>query len=138
MTSLLMHDLVQSLISYNNIFNTFSGVNCLENTVPSLSEFAQYVLKEICNQEWVLDRCLLNPVMLCEALLVDTMLSPKQVGLINIQNSNSYSITILVVDFLQAQRLLHMICYPEIAASTDNCLDHKTIIDNIVQVRSMS
>lgn len=27
-----------------------------------------------------------------------------------------------------------MICYPEIAASTDNCLDHKTIINNIIQV----
>lgn len=89
-----------------------SGGNSSETTAPTLSDFAQYVLREICNQEWVLDRCLKKPETLCRPdMLLDQMLTPKQ-----------------------AQRLLHMICYPEIAASTDNCLDHKTIINNIIQV----
>lgn len=60
------------------LIHVFSGGNCSETTVPNLSEFAQYVLKEICNQEWVLDRCLLNPEVLCDSLL-DVMITPKQV-----------------------------------------------------------
>lgn len=57
-----------------------------ENT-SSLSDFAQHVLRQICSQEWVLERCLQNPDELCQSgMLIDPMLTSKQ-----------------------AQRLLHMI-----------------------------
>lgn len=85
------------------------GVGDMANV--GLSEFAQHVLREICSQEWVLERCLQNPENLChQDLLLDSMLSPKQ-----------------------AQRLLHMICYPATPVGKDDNLEAKTIITNILE-----
>ncbi|KAI5712973.1 hypothetical protein M8J75_012739 [Diaphorina citri] len=88
-----------------------NSASTMEST-PGLSEFALLVLREICSQEWVLERCLETPEELCrEGMLLDDMLSPKQ-----------------------AQRLLHMICYPERAASLDpNTMDYKAIITHILE-----
>uniref|UniRef100_A0A8C4QLK3 Mediator complex subunit 12L n=1 Tax=Eptatretus burgeri TaxID=7764 RepID=A0A8C4QLK3_EPTBU len=57
----------------------------------SLSEYAKFALKTICQQEWVGERCLKGPETLCEDkdLLRDPVLTPKQ-----------------------AQHLLQLICYP--------------------------
>uniref|UniRef100_A0A8D9FIE5 Mediator of RNA polymerase II transcription subunit 12-like protein n=1 Tax=Cacopsylla melanoneura TaxID=428564 RepID=A0A8D9FIE5_9HEMI len=88
------------------------GSGSMETSTPGLSEFASLVLREICSQEWVLDRCLGTPEELFrEGMLLDDMLSPKQ-----------------------AQRLLHMICYPERAANMDpNTMDYKTIIIHVLE-----
>lgn len=76
--------------------------------MTSLSDFAQHVLKQICSQEWVLERCLQED--LChEEMLLDNELTPRQ-----------------------AQRLLHMICYPN--ATLDNNLDQRTIVTRILEV----
>lgn len=49
-------------------------------TAVGLSDFAQHVLRQICSQEWVLERCLQNPEELCDTdMLLDSMLTPKQV-----------------------------------------------------------
>lgn len=81
-----------------------------ENT-SSLSEFAQHVLRQICSQEWVLERCLQNPEDLCQTgMLIDPMLTSKQ-----------------------AQRLLHMICYPESESSIKSDMEHKSIIVRILE-----
>ncbi|XP_060517503.1 mediator of RNA polymerase II transcription subunit 12 isoform X2 [Cylas formicarius] len=76
----------------------------------SLSAFANHVLREICSQQWVLDRCLCHPEKLCDSdNLLDDLLSHSQ-----------------------AQRLLHMICYPDIASSIDE-LDEKSMISRILE-----
>ncbi|RZF38411.1 hypothetical protein LSTR_LSTR006537 [Laodelphax striatellus] len=76
-----------------------------------LSELALRVLSEICSQEWVLERCLQNPEELCQPdMLLDSMLTSQQ-----------------------AQRLLHMICYPEKSHKPEDMMDHKTIITNILE-----
>ncbi|XP_014240194.1 mediator of RNA polymerase II transcription subunit 12 isoform X2 [Cimex lectularius] len=76
-----------------------------------LSELAQLVLKEMCSEEWVLERCLQRPEDLCtQDMMLDSMLTAKQ-----------------------AQRLLHMICYPDNPVSTDVNLDQKTMITNILE-----
>lgn len=83
-----------------------------ENT-SSLSEFAQHVLRQICSQEWVLERCLQNANELCQTgYLLDTMLTSKQ-----------------------AQQLLHMICYPEIESNIKAEMDQKSIIIRILEVK---
>lgn len=57
----------------------------------SLSDFAKYALDQICGQQWIHERCLRDPDVLCSAdLLLDPMLSHKQ-----------------------AETLLHMICHPK-------------------------
>lgn len=77
--------------------------------VKSLSEFAQHVLRQICSQEWVLERCLQDPEELCHAdMLLDSEMSQEQ-----------------------AQRLLHMICYPD--TPPEAFLDQKTHITNILE-----
>lgn len=59
----------------------------MDANAPNLSDFAQLVLKEICSQEWVLEHCLQNPEELCqEDLLLDSMLTPKQVHICSIVN----------------------------------------------------
>lgn len=84
-----------------------SGTNNLNETTTSLSDFAQHVLKQICSQEWVLERCLQED--LCQPdMLLDNELTAKQ-----------------------AQRLLHMICYPN--STLDSNLDHRTIITRILE-----
>ncbi|KAM4040633.1 mediator of RNA polymerase II transcription subunit 12-like protein isoform 3-T5 [Anomaloglossus baeobatrachus] len=57
----------------------------------SLSEYAKYVLRTICQQEWVGDHCLKEPERLCsdKDLILDPVLSNKQ-----------------------ARKLLKLICYP--------------------------
>uniref|UniRef100_A0AAR5PM52 Mediator complex subunit Med12 domain-containing protein n=1 Tax=Dendroctonus ponderosae TaxID=77166 RepID=A0AAR5PM52_DENPD len=76
----------------------------------SLSAFANHVLREICSQQWVLDRCLCHPEKLCDSdNLLDDLLTHSQ-----------------------AQRLLHMICYPELASSIDE-LDQKNMISRILE-----
>ncbi|NXU51187.1 MD12L protein, partial [Turnix velox] len=57
----------------------------------SLSEYARYVLRTICQQEWIGEHCLKEPERLCtdKDLILDPVLSNKQ-----------------------AQKLLQLICYP--------------------------
>ncbi|NXL92328.1 MD12L protein, partial [Alectura lathami] len=57
----------------------------------SLSEYARYVLRTICQQEWVGEHCLKEPERLCtdKDLILDPVLSNKQ-----------------------AHKLLQLICYP--------------------------
>ncbi|XP_030311777.1 mediator of RNA polymerase II transcription subunit 12-like protein [Calypte anna] len=57
----------------------------------SLSEYARYVLRTICQQEWIGEHCLKEPERLCtdKDLILDPVLSNKQ-----------------------AQTLLQLICYP--------------------------
>ncbi|XP_064521712.1 mediator of RNA polymerase II transcription subunit 12-like protein isoform X2 [Pseudopipra pipra] len=57
----------------------------------SLSEYARYVLRTICQQEWVGEHCLKEPERLCtdKDLILDPILSNRQ-----------------------AQKLLQLICYP--------------------------
>ncbi|XP_039245890.1 mediator of RNA polymerase II transcription subunit 12-like protein isoform X2 [Pipra filicauda] len=57
----------------------------------SLSEYARYVLRTICQQEWVGEHCLKEPERLCtdKDLILDPVLSNRQ-----------------------AQKLLQLICYP--------------------------
>lgn len=77
----------------------------------SLSDFAQHVLRQICSQEWVLERFLQNAEELCQpGMLIDPMLSPKQ-----------------------TQRLLHMICYPENEPNLKPEMDQKSIISRILE-----
>ncbi|XP_076661232.1 mediator complex subunit kohtalo [Halictus rubicundus] len=86
-----------------------SSAGITTENVKGLSDFAQHVLRQICSQEWVLERCLQNPEELCHPdMLLDNMLTPRQ-----------------------AQSLLHMICYPE--TSTDAFIDQKTHITNILE-----
>lgn len=74
----------------------------------SLSDYAQHVLKQICSQEWVLERCLQTSEL--PNMLEDDMLTLKQV-----------------------QRLLHMICYPENEYSLIADMDQKSIIVRILE-----
>ncbi|XP_014477352.1 PREDICTED: mediator of RNA polymerase II transcription subunit 12 [Dinoponera quadriceps] len=86
-----------------------SSAGMTTENVKGFSDFAHHVLRQICSQEWVLERCLQNPEELChQDMLLDTMLTPRQ-----------------------AQRLLHMICYPETA--TEAFIDQKTHITNILE-----
>lgn len=77
----------------------------------SLSAFAWHVLREICSQQWVLERCLSHPEELCHP---DNLLDP-------------------LLTHSQAQRLLHMICYPETSSRMDE-LDQKSVISMILEV----
>lgn len=77
----------------------------------SLSAFAWHVLREICSQQWVLERCLSHPEELCHP---DNLLDP-------------------LLTHSQAQRLLHMICYPETSSAMDE-LDQKSVISMILEV----
>lgn len=79
-------------------------------TTASLSAFACHVLREICSQQWVLERCLCHPEELCHN---DNLLDP-------------------LLSHSQAQRLLHMICYPDISATIDE-LDQKSMITRILE-----
>lgn len=80
-------------------------------STASLSAFACHVLREICSQQWVLERCLCHPEELCHN---DNLLDP-------------------LLSHSQAQRLLHMICYPD-ASSTIDELDQKSMITRILEV----
>ncbi|XP_045472646.1 mediator of RNA polymerase II transcription subunit 12 isoform X2 [Harmonia axyridis] len=79
-------------------------------STASLSAFACHVLREICSQQWVLERCLSHPEELCD---MDNLLDP-------------------LLSHSQAQRLLHMICYPEAGINYDE-LDQKSMISRILE-----
>lgn len=81
-------------------------------STASLSAFACHVLREICSQQWVLERCLSSD----ELCHVDNLLDP-------------------LLSHSQAQRLLHMICYPDAGASIDS-LDQKAMITRILEVNN--
>ncbi|CAG2067507.1 unnamed protein product, partial [Timema podura] len=86
------------------------GCGGAHSGAEGLSDFAHHVLRQICSQEWVLERCLQNPGELCHPdMLLDSMLTPRQ-----------------------AQRLLHMICYPDSTVSDDS-LDQRSIIARILE-----
>ncbi|XP_015686310.1 mediator of RNA polymerase II transcription subunit 12-like protein, partial [Protobothrops mucrosquamatus] len=83
----------------------------------TLSEYARYVLRSICQQEWVGEHCLKEPERLCtdKDLILDPVLSNKQ-----------------------AQKLLQLICYPhsikECAEGDNPQRQHiKRILQNIDQ-----
>lgn len=98
------HDMTQQLTS------TPSNTGALNNSEQiSLLEFAQHVLKQICAQEHVLERCLKNAEKLCD-MIIDEMLTPKQV-----------------------QRILHMICYPESEYNIISELDQRSMIVRILE-----
>lgn len=92
------------------LFFSQSSTSSAESTA-SLSAFANHVLREICSQQWVLERCLSHPEELCD---MDNLLDP-------------------ILSHSQAQRLLHMICYPDAASSIDD-LDQKSMISRILEV----
>ncbi|XP_054085206.1 mediator of RNA polymerase II transcription subunit 12 isoform X1 [Zeugodacus cucurbitae] len=75
----------------------------------SLLEFANHVLKQICSQEHVLERCLKHADNLCE-MIIDDMLSTKQV-----------------------QRVLYMICYPEAEYNIISEMDQRSMIIRILE-----
>ncbi|KAL6442397.1 hypothetical protein ACFW04_002558 [Cataglyphis niger] len=86
-----------------------SSAGITTENVKGFSDFAHHVLRQICSQEWVLERCLQNPEELChQDMLLDNMLIPRQ-----------------------AQKLLHMICYPD--TPTEAFIDQKTHITNILE-----
>lgn len=95
-------------ISHLSVPNA-AAVAVQNESASSLSEFAQHVLRQICAQEWILDRCLQKPDDLC-GTLIDPMLSDKQ-----------------------AQRLLHMMCYSEEDASAKADMDPATQIVRILE-----
>lgn len=108
----ILKELYPKQYFYHILF--FSAGACRSNETSSLSDFAQHVLKQICSQEWVLERCLQNPEELCKPdMLLDNELTPRQ-----------------------AQRLLHMICYPN--STLDNNLDQRTLISRILEVRNFN
>ncbi|CAH2068907.1 unnamed protein product, partial [Iphiclides podalirius] len=83
----------------------------LLDSSQSLSSLARRVLAEICSEEWVLQKCLQNQDELYQPdMLLDSMLTPRQ-----------------------AQRLLHMICYPDSASHTHPDLDQKTMITRLLE-----
>lgn len=88
----------------------FNNPSAQNENLTSLSDFAQHVLRQICSQEWVLERCLRNASELCH-LLMDTMMTTKQ-----------------------AQQLLHMICYAEHESNLKAEMDQKAIIVRILEV----
>jgi len=66
----------------------------------------------MCAEPWVRQRCLRNPVELCqEDMLLDPIVSSKQ-----------------------AQRLLHLICYPELVIP-DDALEPRTQVPRIIMER---
>ncbi|XP_012157623.1 mediator of RNA polymerase II transcription subunit 12 isoform X2 [Ceratitis capitata] len=75
----------------------------------SLLEFANHVLKQICSQEHVLERCLKHADNLCE-MIIDDMLTTKQV-----------------------QRVLYMICYPEAEYNIISDMDQRSMIIRILE-----
>jgi mediator of RNA polymerase II transcription subunit 12 len=66
--------------AHRAIASSIGGTSGTMETAAGLSDFAQHVLRQICSQEWVLERCLQNPEELCHTdMLLDSMLTPKQV-----------------------------------------------------------
>ncbi|XP_071052506.1 mediator of RNA polymerase II transcription subunit 12 isoform X3 [Onthophagus taurus] len=102
-------DVCGSRTTHSFNFSRQSSTGNAESTA-SLSAFACHVLREICSQQWVLERCLCHPEELCHN---DNLLD-------NVLTHN------------QAQRLLHMICYPDTSSTIDE-LDQKSMIARILE-----
>lgn len=106
------------MVTVRNIYRLIIHYPCRQSSTGnsentgSLSAFACHVLREICSQQWVLERCLSHPEELCDQ---DNLLDP-------------------LLSHSQAQRLLHMICYPDAGNSIDE-LDQKSMISRILEVR---
>lgn len=83
-----------------------------QETPVTLSEFADYVLKQIAHQEWVLERILQNADDLCQiGMLIDPLLLTKQ-----------------------AQRLLQLICFTDAEANELQSMDQITTIQRFFQI----
>ncbi|KAG1673141.1 Mediator of RNA polymerase II transcription subunit 12-like protein [Nymphon striatum] len=77
------------LMSLSNV-DAKGGNNSNGMESKGLSEFAKHALLQICNQDWIYERCLKDPDILCtQEMLLDPMLSNRQ-----------------------AQQLLQLICHP--------------------------
>lgn len=93
-------------------FSNIISSHFSQETPISLSEFAEYVLKRIAYQEWVLERILQNADDLCQTgMLIDPLLTSKQ-----------------------AQRLLQLICFPDKEASELHTMDQSTTIQRFFQM----
>ncbi|CAG7719777.1 unnamed protein product [Allacma fusca] len=76
----------------------------------TLASFAFNALQQMCSEPWVRQRCLQCPDELCNTdMLLDPIVSPRQ-----------------------AQRLLHLICYPDMPLPEDS-LDPRTHIPRIME-----
>lgn len=61
--------------------NTNTNASANKAEMIGLNEFAKHVLKQICCQEWVHERCLRYPEVLCsEEVIRDALLSHQQVS----------------------------------------------------------
>ncbi|EEC08725.1 thyroid hormone receptor-associated protein, putative [Ixodes scapularis] len=76
-----------------------------------LNDFAKYALGQICSQQWIHERCLRDPDVLCSSdLLLDPMLSHKQ-----------------------AETLLQMICHPKgNGRSSEESCNQKQVVTQIL------
>jgi hypothetical protein len=84
--------------------------SCLRGEARTLASFAYNALQQMCAEPWVRLQCLQNLEELCSAeLLVDPLLSHKQ-----------------------AQRLLHLICYPDMPLP-DEGLDPRVHIPRLME-----
>lgn len=106
----------KNFLSQNDSFYclilTFSFISNRQETPISLSEFADFVLKQIAYQEWVLERILKNADDLWQnGMLIDPLLTSKQ-----------------------AQRLLQLICFPGKEAFELNTMDQSTTIQHFFQI----
>ncbi|GFR15875.1 mediator of RNA polymerase II transcription subunit 12-like protein, partial [Trichonephila clavata] len=90
-----------------------SNGNSVSPEVPGLNEFAKHVLKQIRCQDWIHERCLRYPEVLCsEEVILDSMLT-----------------------HLQSQQLLRMICRPHETDNPPNIFDpaeQKALITSIL------
>ncbi|ODN03528.1 Mediator of RNA polymerase II transcription subunit 12-like protein, partial [Orchesella cincta] len=87
-----------------------SASDAIRGEPRTLASFAFSALHQMCGELWVRQRCLQNPDDLCnQEMLLDPIVSAKQ-----------------------AQRLLYMICYPELPVPEEN-LDARTHIPRILE-----
>ncbi|GFV97760.1 mediator of RNA polymerase II transcription subunit 12-like protein [Trichonephila clavipes] len=90
-----------------------SNGNSVSSEVPGLNEFAKHVLKQIRCQDWIHERCLRYPEVLCsEEVILDSMLT-----------------------HLQSQQLLRMICRPheiDFPPSIFDSSEQKNLITSIL------
>ncbi|GCB73574.1 hypothetical protein scyTo_0002654 [Scyliorhinus torazame] len=94
-TSLLAPISILDDITEDDVLSSTKNPKSIKRTVSietaNLSEYARFVLRTICQQEWVGEHCLKEPERLCtdKDLILDPVLSNKQ-----------------------ARQLLQLICYP--------------------------
>ncbi|KAJ8951793.1 hypothetical protein NQ318_019766 [Aromia moschata] len=103
-------DVCGSRTTHSHIFKACNPAPATRRAPPLCRRSPATSLREICSQQWVLERCLSHPEELCD---MDNLLDP-------------------LLSHSQAQRLLHMICYPDAASSIDD-LDQKSMISRILE-----